>query len=60
MFFNDQFNQRKVNMGDITMKSKDEFLKKMKEEDEKVKNQKKIDESMSIIKKYMDNIFCNS
>ena len=60
MFFNDQFNQRKVNMGDITMKSKDDFLKKMKEEDEKVKNQKKIDESMSIIKKYMDNIFCYS
>ena len=25
MFFNDQFDKRKVNMGDITIKSKDDF-----------------------------------
>ena len=28
MFFNDQFNTRKVNMGNYSLTSKDDFLKK--------------------------------
>ena len=60
MFFGDQFNQRKVNMGDITMKSKEDFLKKIKEEDQKAKNQKKIDESLLIIEKFLDQNFSQS
>ena len=41
-------------MGDITLKSKDDFLKKIKEEEEKERTQKLKDNSLSIIKKFMD------
>ena len=57
MFFDDKFDKRRVNMGDITIKSKDDFLKKMKEEEEKEKKQKLKDKSLSIIKKFMDKNF---
>ena len=60
MFFSDQFNQRKVNMGDITMKSKEDFLKKIKEEVQKAKYQKKIDDSLLIIGKFLDQNFSQS
>ena len=42
MFFNDEFNKRKGNMGNKNLTSKDDFLKKMREEEEKEKNQKKL------------------
>ena len=38
MFFNDDFNRRKVNMGNYSLTSKDDFLKKMEEEEKKEKN----------------------
>ena len=41
MFFNDEFNKRKVNMGNKTLTSKDDFIKKLNEEEEKQRNQKK-------------------
>ena len=57
MFFNDEFNKRKVNMGNKNLTSKDDFLKKMREEEEKEKNQKKINNSMTIIKKFFNKNF---
>ena len=61
MFFNnDYFNQRKVNMGNYSLTSKDDFLKKMKEEEKKEKNQKKIEESMNTIKKFWHKNFATS
>ena len=57
MFFNDLFNERKVNMGNKTLKSKDDFLKKMRDEEEKEKKQKLIDNSISIIQKFMNKNF---
>jgi len=60
MFFNDGFGQRKVNMGDISLTSKDDFLKKMRDEEEKERNKKKVDSAMSIIKKFMNKNFTSS
>ena len=60
MFFNDGFGKRKVNMGDISLTSKDDFLKKMKDEEEKEKNKKKVDNAMSIIKKFVNKNFVSS
>ena len=57
MYFDDLFAKRKVNMGNKTLGSKDDFLKKMKEEEEKAKKQKLIDNSMAIIRKFMDRNF---
>ena len=54
MFFNDDFTKRKVNMGNISLTSKDDFLKKMEEEEKKEKNQKNKDAALNIIKKFMN------
>ena len=48
MFFNDDFNKRKVNMGNYSLTSKDDFLKKMEEEEKKAKNQKKLMELLKL------------
>ena len=60
MFFNDGFGKRKVNMGDISLTSKDDFLKKMRDEEEKEKNKKKVDNAMSIIKIFVKKNFTSS
>ena len=57
MFFNDDFNKRKVNMGNYSLTSKDDFLKKMEEEDKKAKSQKKIDGALKIIKNFFNKNF---
>ena len=57
MFFNDDFNKRKVNMGNYSLTSKDDFLKKMEEEEKKAKNQKKIDGALKIIKNFFNKNF---
>ena len=57
MFFNDAFQHRKVNMGNYSLTSKDDFLKKMEEEEKKEKNQKKIDESKNILKQFFKKNF---
>ena len=57
MFFNDDYGKRKVNLGDKTLTSKDDFLKKLKIDEEKEKNKKLLDNSKSIIKKFMDTYF---
>ena len=57
MFFNDDFQHRKVNMGNYSLTSKDDFLKKMEEEEKKEKNQKKIDKSKNILKQFFKKNF---
>ena len=57
MFFNDDFNRRKVNMGNYSLTSKDDFLKKMEEEEKKEKNQKKIDKAKTILKQFFKTNF---
>ena len=57
MFFNDQFNTRKVNMGNYSLTSKDDFLKKMKDEEKKEKDKKKINEASNIIKLFFSKNF---
>ena len=41
MFFNDEFNKRKVNMGNKNLTSKDDFLKKNERRRRKRKKSKK-------------------
>ena len=57
MFFNDDLNRRKVNMGNYSLTSKDDFLKKMKEEENKEKNQKKIDGAKNILRQFFKKNF---
>ena len=57
MFFNDDINRRKVNMGNYSLTSKDDFLKKMKEEENKEKNQKKIDGAKNILRQFFKKNF---
>ena len=57
MFFNDSFNKHKVNMGNYSLTSKDDFLKKMEEEEKKEKIQKKIDGARNVIKKFFNKNF---
>ena len=52
MFFNDKFNQRKVNMGNYSLTSKDNFLKKMKDEEKKEQDKKKISKASNVIKSF--------
>ena len=57
MFFNDSFNKHKVNLGNYSLTSKDDFLKKMEEEEKKEKIQKKIDGARNVIKKFFNKNF---
>ena len=57
MFFNDDFKQRKVNMGSYSLTSKDDFLKKMEEEEKKEKNKKKLMELLKLLKIFLIKIF---
>ncbi len=60
MFFDDDLNKRKVNMGNISLTNKNDFMKKMREEEEKERNQKQKDHSMQIIKNFMNKNFTYS
>ena len=60
MFFKDDFQKRKVNMGNYSLTSKDDFLKKMEEEEKKEKNQKKIDKAKTILKHFFQKNFDSS
>ena len=60
MFFDDDFSKRKVNMGNISLTNKNDFMKKMREEEEKERNQKQKDHSMQIIKNFMNKNFTYS
>ena len=57
MYFNDDFNRRKVNMGNFSLTSKDDFLKKMEVEEKKEKEQKKIDNAKKVIKNFFKKNF---
>ena len=57
MYFNDDFNKRKVNMGNFSLTSKDDFLKKMEVEEKKEKEQKKIDNAKKVIKNFFKKNF---
>ena len=60
MFFNDGLNQRKVNMGNLSLTSKDDFMKKMEVEEQKEKEQKKIDKARKVIENFFKKNFAIS
>jgi hypothetical protein len=60
MFFEDESRKRKVNMGNISLTNKNDFMKKMREEEERERSQKQKDRSMQIIKKFMNKNFASS
>ena len=60
MFFNDGLNQRKVNMGNLSLTSKDDFMKKMEVEEQKEKEQKKIDKARKVIENFSKKNFAIS
>jgi hypothetical protein len=60
MFFEDESRKRKVNMGNISLTNKNDFMKKMREEEERERSQKQQDRSMQIIKQFMNKNFASS
>ena len=57
MFFGDEFNQRKINMGNITMKSKKIYQGNERRRPKRKTIKKKIDDYLLIIGKYMEQNF---